>query len=81
MGLPQQCDPSRWEDCPGPFTFQVKVFCPSGKVHIYQGGKLLYTQPHGRLQPNRMNALATDWLARVDFDGEDLLLTQDVKSD
>jgi hypothetical protein len=78
---PNSVTPADGWTAPRPITFQVQAFCRSGKVHVYQDGKLLYTQAYGRLQPNRMNALATDWLAQVDFEGDDLLLTLGVKSD
>lgn len=54
----------------GRFLWQVDSFCGSGRIGVYQGNRLLYSQRFRHLAPNRTYALGRQWLDAVDMDGD-----------
>lgn len=54
----------------GHFTFRVRAFSQEADVTVTQGTVRLHTQRYRRLGPNTSHALAAQWLAQVNPDGE-----------
>ena len=59
---------------PGGFRFRAREFRRPARVQVRQGARALHTQSLNRLLVNESMRLASDWLSKVDFDGEPLQL-------
>jgi thioredoxin reductase len=51
------------------FLFQVNQFCRNAHLQIYQGNRLLYSQPFHHLGPNQSYMLNSRWLTLLDDAG------------
>ena len=52
------------------FLFQVNDFCRDVQMQIYQGNRLLYSQPFPRLVPSQSYSLTSRWLNLLDRRGD-----------
>lgn len=72
---PNQINPGQGKPPLGKFRFQVNQFCNGVQARIYQGPRLLHRQSFRHLIPNCSFQLASDWLGRIESQGEALRLT------